>query len=164
MSFEQALKDLQAEFGKKKLLTPDEIAPHIGRSANAQAVLRSRKRFPIPKKVLGNRIVVSIYDLAHYIGDEGEAGAVEGAAPTQPAKVSRRRLPNPAPDPGRPTRRAPSLGKTLRALRRQNEDMALELEFRRALLTKLDAIDFDRVLTKNLKNRTLAQPKPNNLR
>ena len=69
MSYADALADLKADFGKKKLLTPAEIAPYIGRSASAIASLRSRKGFP-PAKKEGGKVVVSIYALAHYIGDD----------------------------------------------------------------------------------------------
>ena len=42
MSYEDALADLKAEFGRKTLLTPEDIAPYIDKSPAAQAALRTR--------------------------------------------------------------------------------------------------------------------------
>ena len=72
MSYQEALADLKADFGKKKLLTPADMAPYISKSPSAQASMRSRKQFPIAKKDMGGRIVVSIYTLAHYIGEDDD--------------------------------------------------------------------------------------------
>ena len=72
MSYQDALPDLKEEFGKKKLLTPADIAPYIDRSASAQASMRTRKQFPIAKKDMGGRVVVSIYALAGFIGEDDD--------------------------------------------------------------------------------------------
>jgi hypothetical protein len=143
MSYADALADLKADFGKQKLLTPSDIAPYISKTASAQAALRSRKKFPIATKDVGGRIFVSIYDLAHYIGDD-EADDVKPAKqppkdkPQQPTKST-------GIDKSKPTRRPPSLGKTLKLLRAQREAMELQLEFQRDLYIELEAIEFDRI-------------------
>ena len=164
MSYEDALKDLRAEFGKKLMLTTEDIAPYIGRSANAQRVLKSRKRFPIPQKRLGGHNVMSIYALAHYIGDDSEPEAAKPSIQAKPAKARRSRTSNETPDPKRPTRRPPSLASAISAFRRQIEETARQLEFQRDLLTKLEAIDFDRDIMKHRKNRPLAPSKPKDFR
>lgn len=61
------LADLRNQFGPKVLLDPEDLAPVIGISVGQQANLRSEGRFPIPYEKLGNRIKVSIYDLAQYL-------------------------------------------------------------------------------------------------
>jgi hypothetical protein len=143
MSYADALADLKADFGKQKLLTPSDIAPYISKTASAQAALRSRKKFPITTKDVGGRIFVSIYDLAHYIGDD-EAEDVKPAKqppkakPQQPTKST-------GIDKSKPTRRPPSLGKTLKLMRAQRETMELQLEFQRDLYIELEAIEFDRI-------------------
>jgi len=144
MSYADALADLKADFGKQKLLTPSDIAPYISKTASAQAALRSRKKFPIATKDVGGRIFVSIYDLAHYIGDDDEAEEVK------PAKLpSKAKPPQPTKSTGidksKPTRRPPSLGKTLKLMRAQREAMELQLEFQRDLYIELEAIELDTV-------------------
>ena len=113
MSYADELADLKADFGKKKLLTPSDIAPYIDKSPSAQASMRSRKQFPIAKKDVGGRVVVSIYDRARFIGgdDGGETNAPEqiriAKQKESPAKNSK------VVDTSKPFRRPPSLGKTL---------------------------------------------------
>ena len=80
MSYEDALADLKADFGKKKLLTPADIAPYISKTPSAQASMRSRKQFPIAEKDMGGRVIVSIYALARYIGEDD-------APPDSPEKI-----------------------------------------------------------------------------
>ena len=144
MSYEDALADLKADFGKQKMLTPAEIAPYIKRSGNAQAAMRSRKRFPIPNKELGGRIVVSIYALAHYIGDELEADAEQPASerPSAPRKARASKTADSKSNTSRQAfRRAPSLGKTLLALRKQIDGLELQLRFQNELFNRLEEIE-----------------------
>ena len=143
MSYEDALADLKADFGKKKLLTPAEIAPYISKSPSAQASMRARKQFPIAKKDIGGRVVVSIYALAKYIGesDAGPPSTAEQVKITQPAKQIAKAAKG--IDKTKPYRRPPSLGKTLMAFRNQVIDTALQLQFQQTLFAELEAIAID---------------------
>ncbi len=142
MSYADALADLKADFGKQKLLTPSDIAPYISKSSSAQAALRSREKFPIATKDVGGRIFVSIYDLAHFIGDED---AEEVTPVKQPQKVRQQKpTKHKAIDKSKPTRRPPSLGKTLKLMRARREQMELQLEFQRDLCIELEAIELER--------------------
>ena len=145
MSYEDALADLKADFGKKKLLTPAEIAPYISKSPSAQASMRTRKQFPIAKKEMGGRVVVSIYALAKYIGED-DAGPPDAAEkirvgkPSKPVTKTAKGI-----DKTKPYRRPPSLGKTLTALRKRVIDTALQLQFQQTLFAELEAIAMDQV-------------------
>lgn len=144
MSYEDALADLKADFGKKKLLTPAEIAPYICKSPSAQASMRTRKQFPIAKKDMGGRIVVSIYALAKYIGEDDDAdSAPKPIATTKPAKPSTKTAKG--IDKTKPYRRPPSLGRMLTTFRTRVIDTALQLQFQQALLGELEAVALDRV-------------------
>ena len=140
MSYEDALADLKTDFGKKKLLTPAEIAPYICKSASAQASMRSRKQFPIAQKDMGGRIVVSIYALARYIGADDEAPQQPVAAPKliKPSTKVAKGI-----DTSKPIRRPPSLGRTLTMLRARIIDTALQLQFQQTLFGELEAIALD---------------------
>lgn len=145
MTYADALADLKADFGKKKVLTPEDIAPYIGKSPAAQAALRSRKAFPIPSKELGGRIVISIYDLARFISDDdGEAppSAAKQAVTMSDTKAKGRSSAGKA-DTSKPFRRAPSLGRTLVGFRKQLDQQELELKFKQVLFAHLEAIVLD---------------------
>ncbi|GBU14674.1 hypothetical protein AwPolaro_00520 [Polaromonas sp.] len=154
MSYADALADLKADFGKQKLLTPSDIAPYISKSSSAQAALRSREKFPIATKDVGGRIFVSIYDLAHFIGDDdGE----EVAPIKQPHKLKQHKpAKHNTTDKNKPTRRPPSLGKTLKLMRARREQLELQLEFQRDLYIELEAIELDRFAKSG--SRTAKQP------
>ncbi len=147
MSYSDALADLKACFGPQKLLTMADIAPHIGKSRGAQTKLKRRGRFPMPVKKVGNTLCVSIYDLAHLIGDEAE----EPPAP-HPVKISataktpkaQRAATAKAPTGSKPTRRPPSLGRLLRGYGKRLEELAVEIEAERMLFAELEAIDMSR--------------------
>ena len=146
MSYADALADLKADFGMQKLLTPSDIAPYISKSSSAQAALRSREKFPIATKDVGGRIFVSIYDLAHFIGDDD---AEEVAPVKQPQKVRQHKpVKHHAIDKSKPTRRPPSLGKTLKLMRARREQVELQLEFQRDLYIELEAIELERTKKK----------------
>jgi hypothetical protein len=144
MSYEDALADLKAEFGKKTLLTPEDIAPYIDKSPAAQAALRTRKRFPFATKTIGGRIVVSIYDLARYIGGEPSAQEAPAVAAVQ-AVAKQPHKGTQGAEKYKPYRRPPSLGKALMALRKKVIDAALQLQFQQAVFAQLEAIELDRV-------------------
>jgi hypothetical protein len=143
MSYEDALADLKADFGKKKLLTPAEIAPYICKSPSAQASMRTRKQFPIAKKDMGGRIVVSIYTLARYIGEDDEAENFPKPASAKPAKASTKTAKG--IDKTKPYRRPPSLGRMLTAFRARVIDTALQLQFQQSLFGEIEAYALDLV-------------------
>lgn len=153
MSYADALADLKATFGNKKLLTPADVAPFVGKSPAAQAKLRERDKFPIKvKQGMGNRVVMSIYDVAHFIGDEVEQIEVKtpiSSTPPKQAKTSKKAAA--VIDKTKPFRRPPSLGATLRALRSRIEAISLQLEFETALFAELESFELD---------RAAKQPKP----
>jgi hypothetical protein len=147
MSYQDALADLKEEFGKKKLLTPADIAPYIDRSASAQASMRTRKQFPIAKKDMGGRVVVSIYALARFIGEDDDPIIATKPAPaTKPAKASAKSAKG--VDKTKPIRRPPSLGRTLTMLRARVIDTELQLQFQQTLCAELEAVAMDKVAKK----------------
>lgn len=153
MTYAAALNDLKQAFGDKKLLTPAEIAPHIGKSAAAQAKLRDRGRFPIKvKRDMGNQVVMSIYDVARYIGEEivDEADNVESERLGTPMEASRstaRKSTSSAKmDKGLPHRRPPSLGKFLLGFQSQIAAAQAALEFDRELFAALEVVHMNRKL------------------
>ena len=122
------------------------MAPFIGKSASAQAKLRERDKFPIkPKPGMGNRVVMSIYDVAHYIGDEVEQIEIKPSASSKPPKQQKASKKTAAGiDKTKPIRRPPSLGATLRGFRSRIEALSLQLKFEQALFSELEAIELDR--------------------
>lgn len=149
MSYADALADLKADFGKKKLLTPEEIAPYISKSASAQASMRSRKQFPIAQKDVGGRVMVSIYDLARFIGGDDTEPQPSLGKPSTTAKtqaVSKSVKTAKSVDKTKPIRRPPSLGKTLTVFRKRINDAATQLHFQQALFAALEAIEFDKAI------------------
>ena len=145
MSYADALADLKATFGNKKLLTPADIAPFVGKSPAAQAKLRERDKFPIKvKQGMGTRVVMSIYDVAHFIGDEVEQIAIKNptsSAPAKQAKTSKKAAANIGTT--KPFRRPPSLGATLRGFRARIDALSLQLQFEQALFAELEAAQLD---------------------
>lgn len=153
MTYSAALNDLKQAFGDKKLLTPAEIAPHIGKSAAAQAKLRDRGRFPIKvKRDMGNQLVMSIYDVARYIGEEVEddSGSVQPENVSTTTRTSRSTTRKPASsakvNPSKAYRRPPSLGKFLLGFQSQIAAAEAALEFDRQLFAALEAIHINRKL------------------
>ena len=144
MSYQDALADLKEEFGKKKLLTPADIAPYIDRSASAQASMRTRKQFPIAKKDLGGRVVVSIYALARFIGEDGDDITIQKPAPAAKAAKASVKAAS-GIDKTKPIRRPPSLGRTLTMLRARVEHAALQLQFQQTLYAELEAVAMDKI-------------------
>jgi hypothetical protein len=152
MSYADALADMKADFGKKKLLSPADIAPYISKSPSAQASMRSRKQFPIAEKDMGGRVVVSIYALAKYIGEGDESpDAVEQIRISKPAKPVAKTAKD--IDKTKPYRRPPSLGKTLTALRRRVADAAIQLQYQQALFAELEAIALDQSTTRVVRKK-----------
>ncbi len=155
MSYESALADLKQSFGDKKLLTPAEIAPYIGKSAAAQAKLRDRGHFPIKvRRDMGNRVVMSIYDVARYIGEP-----VDESPPPTPASgltkidarakhTARSHSVSAGIDTQRPFRRPPSLGKSLRAFEAYIKAAEAELAFDKELYSALETLSLQALTSK----------------
>lgn len=153
MSYAAALAGLKEAFGGKKLLTPAEIAPHIGRSAAAQAKLRDRGRFPIKvKRGMGNQVVMSIYDVARYIGEEieDESDSAQPEHVGTPIKTSRSTARRPTSsakaDTSKPYRRPPSLAKLLLGFQSHIAAAEAALEFDRQLFAALEVVHLNRKL------------------
>lgn len=66
------LADLRDRFGDKVLLSPEDLASVINKSVGQQANERSQGKFPIPHKVEGRRVKVTIYDLAEHLANLGK--------------------------------------------------------------------------------------------
>lgn len=136
MSYEDALQDLKAEYGNRKLLNTEEVATELGRSRQALAMLRYRRQFPIGKKV-GGRYMVSIYDLAHFIGDP---------APDKPANNNEQKKhvvqsPRSATSSqSKPTRRPPSLAKSLMMFRQSIDEQQSQIEFQNEVFARLERL------------------------
>jgi hypothetical protein len=156
VSYADALADLKATFGSKKLLTPSDIAPFVGKSPAAQAKLRERDKFPIQvKQGMGNRVVMSIYDVAHFIGDEAEQIEIKASTSSaRPKQAKRSKKAAAAIDKTKPTRRPPSLGATLRGFRRRIEGLSLQLAFESALFTELEALALEQTTKRGSKPKS----------
>lgn len=128
--YKEVLADLKAEFGKKIFLTPLDIAPLIGRSPTAQAMLRSRGSFPIAYEKMGGEIVIKIYDLAKYI-----AGDIIKQVVAVSAKQSSQAVQKPSAN-----RRGVSLGKTLFMFSANIQQLELQAVFMRQLFAELEVI------------------------
>lgn len=128
--YKEVLSDLKMEFGKKIFLTPPDIAPLIGRSPSAQAMLRSRGSFPIAYEKMGGEVVIKIYDLARYIAgdDVDEISAVS-------AKSLRKVVQEPSAN-----RRGVSLGKTLFMFSANIKQLELQAVFMRQLFSALEGL------------------------
>lgn len=142
MSYKEALADLKEQYGARKMLNTDEVAEAIGKSREALAMLRYRRRFPIGKKV-GARFMVSIYDLAHFIGD-----------PPEPKEASPAIQPKPAPKPhisssekSKPTRKPPSLAKSIMAFRKSIDEVQAQLDFQNEIFARLEALSIAHITT-----------------
>lgn len=153
MTYAAALDDLKQAFGAKKLLTPAEIAPHIGKSAAAQAKLRDRGRFPIKvKRDLGNQVVMSIYDVARYIGEEieDETGSVQpervATAPKSSSSTTRTSASSSKVNTSKPYRRPPNLAKLLLGFQSHIAAAEAALEFDRQLFAALEVVHMNRKL------------------
>ena len=120
----EILADLRGQFGKKTLLTAEDIADVIAQSPGAQAVARHRGRFDIPLTKRGRNIFVSIYDLADWLASGGSPATQATGSNSKPTKVS--------PCASKPPRRA-SLGAILLLARRA-------LDFDAAVFAALEAI------------------------
>lgn len=63
----EILGDLRQRYGDKVLLDPKDLESALGISTGQQANLRSSGQFPIKTTKIGNKVKVTIYDLADYL-------------------------------------------------------------------------------------------------
>ena len=64
---EETLKELKEIFGKKILLTPEDLISIFGWRKQSIYNMISGNTFPLPVKKLGKNVFVNIIDLAHYL-------------------------------------------------------------------------------------------------
>ena len=83
-TFEDELKDLKAIFGVKKILSPADIAPIIGRSVAVLANMRSAGACPLPVYKIGRSVGFNIRDVAQFLA----TGSVQPATPAPTPKDS----------------------------------------------------------------------------
>jgi hypothetical protein len=86
--FNLILNDLKKQFGEKILLTPLDIAKITGVSIGQQSNQRSNQSFPIPWSKDFGRIKISIYDLAHYLANQGGTSKEQKRAINPPPRIS----------------------------------------------------------------------------
>lgn len=79
-TIEAELKDLKEIFGTKKILSPADIAPVIGRSVAVLANMRSSGCSPIPSRKSGRLVGFNIRDVAEFIAT--------GAVSARPSKTT----------------------------------------------------------------------------
>lgn len=65
--FERELADLKKQFGVKKIISPEELAPIIGKSIATLANMRSKGICPIPAKKIGRSVGFYIGDVASWL-------------------------------------------------------------------------------------------------
>lgn len=76
------LEDLKATFDKKRLLSPADIAPILGKSEAVLANLRSKKKSPLEPVSIGGSIGYSIYHLAEFLA---HGKVTRGSLPDEPS-------------------------------------------------------------------------------
>ena len=109
MDAKAILADLREQFGRQNVLYADDLAELLGKSKQALANLIHRGGLPLTIKKVGGRLCVSIYDVAEWLANGGEA-------PKKAANAIN--LPAPLPTPARHRQ---SLGKGLLALQMQRD-------------------------------------------
>lgn len=158
MSYQQALSDLKEQFGSKKLLTPAEVATVLPRCVKTVRQIINSDKSPLPPKIVGKTVCVSIYDLARFLAPDEEespkateATATSGQASGRTRKSSKAEL-----DPTKPYRRPPSLGKLIMGFQTRIADLALRMRFESELLAALEELS----LSKKLQIKDTKKPLP----
>lgn len=87
------LGDLRKQFGKRTLLTDEDLEPFLNMSRKTQANRRSKGTFPIEVIKVGGSPLVSIYALAEWLAKKRAATEDEPLADETPVANSRRANP-----------------------------------------------------------------------
>lgn len=164
MSYQQALSDLKEQFGSKRLLTPAEVATVLPRCVKTVRQIINSDKSPLPPKVVGKTVCVSIYDLARFLApDEAESPKAIEATATSGKASGRARKPSKVElDPTKPYRRPPSLGKLIVGFQARIADLSLRLQFESELVAELERLSLAKKLrikdAKRLPSRSQTQP------
>lgn len=145
--YEEILKDLKAEFGKKRTLSTSDIAPYIDKSPAAQYQMMKRKGFPFPIKKMGGLYQISIYDFARWLAEEAEP---QKAAPVPELSETKKKAVQ---------HRGVSLGKSLFAFAANIENLRLQVDFMSELYRKLEGIELEKQMPPKIGGRK-SKPKP----
>ncbi len=145
--YEEILKDLKAEFGKKVILSTSDIAPYISKSPAAQYQLRRRGGFPFKVNKLGGKYQISIYHLAKWLADD--SAEEKSSSPTKTTDT---------PSPKKKTQhRGISLGATLFQFGENINSLKLQVDFLDDLYRELEAIELEKIMSKKHGRKTKIQ-------
>ncbi|NWG38716.1 MAG: helix-turn-helix domain-containing protein [Hydrogenophilaceae bacterium] len=155
MDIKDIVADLRETFGKGRMvLFPEEVAQVIGLSPKAINNLRHRKKFPFTPKRIGNKIGVSIYELAEWIASgspelehaEPDNAATTGTTRKRKAPASAKQ----APATSTSKARRPSLGPLLMSMRKMIAQQEAELHLARDLFANLEKLHMERNIDKKV--------------
>jgi hypothetical protein len=134
------LEDLKAIFGPKKILSPGEVGPVLGKSEGVLANLRYQKKSPLPVVQLGGSVGYSIYHLAELLahGKVLSASPVEELAEEQPAPPPRQ-----TPKRGRPRsqKKYDHLFAWMQAAEQRRLEAQMEIELLRSIERTFKDVD-----------------------
>lgn len=153
MDIKDIVADLRETFGKGRMvLFPEEIAQVIGLSPKAINNLRHRKKFPFTPKRIGNKIGVSIYELAEWlVSGSPELDHAEPGNAATPSTTRKRKAPAPAKQATAPSTskpRRPSLGPLLMNMRKMIAQQETELHLARDLFANLEKLHMEHKINK----------------
>lgn len=145
MDIKDIVADLRETFGKGRMvLFPEEVAQVIGLSPKAINNLRHRKKFPFTPKRIGNKIGVSIYELAEWLASGSpELDQVEPDNATTSSTSRKRKAPTPATAPSTSKARRPSLGPLLMSMRKMIAQQEAELHLAHDLFANLEKLHME---------------------
>jgi len=110
MNIEIILKDLREQFGQQTVLYAEDIAKLLGEDHRVVQSLLKANSLPITVKKVRTRLGVSIYEVAEWLATSDETQSKSKL--TSETKVKR------------PSKKRPSLGKSLIALKTQMDFIA----------------------------------------
>ena len=145
MDIKGIVADLRETFGKGRMvLFPEEVAQVIGLSPKAINNLRHRKKFPFTPKRIGNKIGISIYELAEWLASGSpELDHAEPDNATTPSTSRKRKAPTPATAPSTGKARRPSLGPLLMSMRKMIAQQEAELHLAHDLFANLEKLHME---------------------
>ena len=155
MDIKDIVADLRETFGKGRMvLFPEEVAQVIGLSPKAINNLRHRKKFPFTPKRIGNKIGVSIYELAEWlVSGSPELDHAEPDNATTPSTSRKRKATAPAKQATAPSSskpRRPSLGPLLMSMRKMITQQETELHLARDLFANLEKLHMENKIDKKV--------------